>query len=292
MRFQDHILQGKVAKRYSNPPRNRAMLFGGFNPASLFAAGEQGVFYDYSDLSSMFQDAAGTTPVTAAGQQLGKMLDKSGRGNHWVQATAAARPTLQQDAGGRYYINLDGADDCGQTAAAVDFSATNKVQSFVGFRKDADLSGSFLHELSISAAVNNNTFGLDTNGAAANGAWLGGFCMGTVSSVCDTGAATCGAVNLFIVSHLADISQATAPLANTFRKNGAVLPSSGANNAAAPGSGNFSAAQILYLYSRGGTSLRLQGRVYQHIILGRAFTASEIANTETYIANKMGGMPP
>lgn len=43
---------------------------------SLFANGEQGFFYDTNDLSTMFQDAAGTVPVTAAGQPVGLMLDK------------------------------------------------------------------------------------------------------------------------------------------------------------------------------------------------------------------------
>lgn len=45
-------------------------------PLALFLAGEQGLWYDPSDLSSLFQDAAGTTPVTAAGQPVGLMLDK------------------------------------------------------------------------------------------------------------------------------------------------------------------------------------------------------------------------
>lgn len=65
-----------------------------FNVKSLFAKGEQGVWYDPSDLSTLFQDSAGTTPVTAVGQPVGKMLDKSGRANHATQATAAARPVL------------------------------------------------------------------------------------------------------------------------------------------------------------------------------------------------------
>ena len=43
----------------------------------LFSNGEQGFFYDPNDLSTMFQDAAGTVPVTAAGQAVGLMLDKS-----------------------------------------------------------------------------------------------------------------------------------------------------------------------------------------------------------------------
>jgi len=45
--------------------------------ASLFANGEQGAWYDPSNLSTLFQDSAGTTPVTALAQPVGLMLDKS-----------------------------------------------------------------------------------------------------------------------------------------------------------------------------------------------------------------------
>jgi len=48
-----------------------------FSPLSLFAAGEQGAWYDPSDFSTMFQDSAGTTPVTAFSQPVGLILDKS-----------------------------------------------------------------------------------------------------------------------------------------------------------------------------------------------------------------------
>lgn len=65
-----------------------------FSPASLFSSGEQGVWYDPSDLSTLFQDAAGTIPVTAVEQPVGKILDKSGRGNHATQTTTTSRPVL------------------------------------------------------------------------------------------------------------------------------------------------------------------------------------------------------
>lgn len=48
-----------------------------FNPSGLFLGGEAGVWYDPSDFSTMFQDTAGTTPVTAVEQPVGLMLDKS-----------------------------------------------------------------------------------------------------------------------------------------------------------------------------------------------------------------------
>jgi len=51
--------------------------YSGFSPYSLFKAGEQGVWYDPSDLTTLYQDAAGTIPVTAVEQPVGLMLDKS-----------------------------------------------------------------------------------------------------------------------------------------------------------------------------------------------------------------------
>jgi hypothetical protein len=81
---------------------------GVFTPASLFAGGIAGAWYGPSDLSTLFQDSAGTTPVTTAGQPVGLMLDNSGNGNHAVQATAAARPTYQT---GPARATLDKVDD-------------------------------------------------------------------------------------------------------------------------------------------------------------------------------------
>jgi hypothetical protein len=52
-----------------------------FSPADLFSAGEQGAWYDPSDFSTLFDDSAGTTPVSAPGNGadvwVGLMLDKS-----------------------------------------------------------------------------------------------------------------------------------------------------------------------------------------------------------------------
>ena len=57
-------------------PGHIARSIGGFSPLSLFAASEPGFWYDPSDLTTLFQDSAGTTPVTAAGQSVGLVLDK------------------------------------------------------------------------------------------------------------------------------------------------------------------------------------------------------------------------
>ena len=54
----------------------QSLVFTTFDLATLFNNGEQGAWYDPSDLSTLFQDDAGTTPVTEPGQTVGLMLDK------------------------------------------------------------------------------------------------------------------------------------------------------------------------------------------------------------------------
>ena len=48
-----------------------------FSPASLFSTTAIGIWLDPSDLSTMFSDRAGTTPVTTPGTVVGLRLDKS-----------------------------------------------------------------------------------------------------------------------------------------------------------------------------------------------------------------------
>lgn len=60
--------------------------------SKLFATNEPGVWLDPSDITTLFQDTAGLVPVTAPGQSVARMNDKSGNDNHATQATAAARP--------------------------------------------------------------------------------------------------------------------------------------------------------------------------------------------------------
>jgi hypothetical protein len=79
---------------FSSPFGRLMTSIAAFNPTTLFTGTDTGWFYDHSDMSTLFQDAAGTTPVTAVGQPVGLQLDKSGKGNHRTQSTALNRPTL------------------------------------------------------------------------------------------------------------------------------------------------------------------------------------------------------
>ena len=73
-----------------NPAIKLALLSSSFTPAKLFKSGDIGAFIDPSDISTLYQDSVGRTPVTAAGQSLGLALDK--------QSGAIRGPELWSDA--------------------------------------------------------------------------------------------------------------------------------------------------------------------------------------------------
>lgn len=115
----------------------------GFSPAWLFSSGADGAWYDPGDLGTLFQDAAGTVPVTAPGDPVGYMADRSGNGYHVTQATASARPVLRQDTQGRTYLDFDGADDALSAGDVLDLGSIDRTAAF-GVQVSGPGRGSFL----------------------------------------------------------------------------------------------------------------------------------------------------
>jgi hypothetical protein len=103
-----------------------------FTPSLLFASGEQGAWYDPSDLSTLFQDAAATVPVTADSQPVRRVNDKSGRGNHIIAPSDAARP-LFRDSGGLRWLQFDGVEDYLVTAMLT--ASGSDAQMWLGVRR-------------------------------------------------------------------------------------------------------------------------------------------------------------
>lgn len=81
-----------------------------FDPLSVFSGGIAGGWYDPSDLTTMFQDTAGTVPITADGQAVARINDKSGNNKHLTQATGANCP-LYKTSSGLHWLLFDGTND-------------------------------------------------------------------------------------------------------------------------------------------------------------------------------------
>ena len=244
-----------------------------WSPADLPSLG---AWFDPSDLSTMFQDAAGTTPVTAAGQPVGLILDKSGNGHHASQTTSTARPLFQIDGSGHGHLVFDGADDYLSTAA-IDLTGTDKVTVFVGTQKISD-AGNY----SMIASFSDNS-----------GAYLGTFAiMAPYLSVFKnysftsrgTSEATINlsefaAPDLCVITAIGDIS---APFASLSR-NGTTPVTS----ATTQGTGNYG-SWPLFIGARSGSSLPFTGNIYSLIVGGALYDAATILEAETWVAEKTG----
>jgi hypothetical protein len=252
---------------------------GGFSPLELFASGEQGGWYDPSDISTLFKDTAGTDPVTAVGDVVARINDKSGRANHATQGTLASRPIYRIDGGGRPYLELDGFND--GLATGIIAPGVDKAQMFVGLYKATDAATILLE---LGDAVSNIGMFYFLSGPDSGGQY----------SAFGRGIASPGPT-LIAVWTPGDVAPDTAVLTathdiagdlSTIRRN-AVAGTSGAGD---KGAGNFR-DDVLYIGARaGGAALPFNGRMYGVIVRFSAANLStdEITATETWLANKTG----
>ena len=244
---------------------------------SLFSNNEVGFAYDPNDLTTLYQDAAGTIPVTTAGQPVGLVKDKSGRNNHAYQTVSASRPILQRNATtGAYYLAFDGADDFLVTNR-IDFTGTDEVSLFAGFRRadTASLVGMLL-EFSSSTNANTGAFYISVPDSTQYLKSIAFVSKGTSLSRTSILAYIEPSV---VVSAQAKISTDT----NTISLNG-VRMGSNASDQGTVNYGNYP----LYIGRRGGASLPFNGHLYSLIGVGRLSTDSETIALEKSIAKNTG----
>lgn len=254
-----------------------------FNPSSsLFAAGEKGAWFDAGDLSTMFQDVAGTIPVTAVGQYVGKWLDKSGNGNHAVAAANnTTRPTYQIDNEGNPNVTFTKSPATQLFTPSIDFTLTAQMTACVG-----------LNVLDSSSAGIALVLGSDIS--SVNGSFL----FGAPSAVADhslylRGTSTLrAAVNNVvdgddIITGLFDISQATKELEIIPRLNFVQITGSGITwTGTDAGTGNFGNLP-LYIGSGAGLATPYGGKIYQIIVRGAASTTTQVYQIETFTDAKL-----
>jgi lysophospholipase L1-like esterase len=259
----------------------QAVAMASWSPLALFAASEQGVWYDPSDFSTMFQDDAGTIPVTTTGQSVGKILDKSGNNNHATQATSGKRPVLQVDGSGKYYLDFDGSLSALSTSA-IDISGTDKATVWCGLRKDSDAAAGVAVE-----------FGTNSNSVAGSFAFLAPSGAASDYAAILRGSATTGylipsfaAASANVLACSFAISGAARSTEVFPRADGCIpaLTTTGTANAGTGNLGNLA----LYLGGRAGTGTYFNGRIYGLIIRSGASSSDDMLNAEAYLNAKSG----
>mgnify|MGYP007005598344 CR=1 FL=1 len=133
-------------------------------PGSLLPA----AWYDVSDVATLFKDTAGTTPVTADGDAVARVNDKSGNGYNLLQATASKRP-IYKISGGYSWLLFDGVDDYLQASFTLaqpytriggvrrlSYSSSSRLfESATAFQGGLYLSGTDILSMYAGAALSN-----------------------------------------------------------------------------------------------------------------------------------------
>ena len=263
-------------------PVARSVLAGQLNTLasiikSLFSLGEQGFYYDPNDLTTMWQDAAGTIPVTAAGQLVGLMKDKSGRNNHAFQTNSASRPILRKNAvTGAYYLEFDGADDSFQTGT-IDFTTTSEITVIAAVRKLGDSSTAVLLETSTKASTNAgsfffaepNTINIGNTSIHVRGA-VNGLNLDSNSVPAST-------------SYIKTVQSSLVSSIARMRIN-SVLVVNDTRDAGGGAFGNYP----LYVGRRANSNLPFSGHVYGIIGVGKLVTDNETVAIEKELAKRAG----
>jgi hypothetical protein len=249
-----------------------------WSPLSLFASSEQGAWYDPSDLSTMFQDSAGTTPVTADGQPVGKILDKSGNGNHATQATSAARPLYKTD-GTYHWLQFDGVDD-GLASSSINLSSVNLATVFSGLLRPNDSGYKIYAEFGPPDTAGGFYFAA-RNAVSGYEVGFNGSAGHTVSIANTDSPPVKDVVTLSL-----DYTQTTNATEIVMRVDGASVSTSqlGATSAGDGPFGNLP----LNVGKRSDGSLPITGNIYAFIFRASGSAAPEITDTEAWVNGKTG----
>ena len=280
----DAVLRREYAKRMTAPGQAVLRRHGAapiWTPASLFAASEQGGWYDPSDMSTMFQDSAGTVPVTAAGQSVGRILDKSGNGNHATQASAVNKPILQES-GGLYYLQFDGVDDFLSTGS-IDFTSTDKMTVVAGLRKLSDAATGCVVETQDNRTAPGG-FGVRASADASATYDYG--CTGAAGTNTAVTGAVFSAPRTDVISTQMDIGLLGYPSLVGIRVN-SVAAAQTPGGAGVLTTGTFG-NKVLYIGRVDGSLLPFNGHLYQLVVRGAATPLADIEAAESFTADKTG----
>jgi hypothetical protein len=236
-------------------------------------------WYDPSDLTTMFQTgsrAAPGTAVSADGDPVGLILDKSGNQLDLTQGTAANRP-LYKTSGGLHWLQFDGSDD----SLSINHASLR-----------------LLGDMTLCAAAYKNA---------------GGSFGGILS--CQTGAATVNAYEWRFSSAAGDLepqfvsadgaaaeadAPSTAELLHTFatacvssiRRDGGATVEFGLDGAreveihtTVP---TADASSVFVMGNRSAGGIPLAGRIYQASVFGSYLSNGDLALLETHHGAKCG----
>ncbi|MCX4186781.1 hypothetical protein [Methylophaga sp. OBS4] len=243
----------------------------GFDPEELFANGEYGGLYVPSDISTLWQDTAGTTPVTASGQSIARIDDKSGNGLNLI-LTGGSGVTYGTD-GNLHWIDFDGASYF--ETSALTAPLMNNGEGSMAFSAASDQSEALAGVLAEQQAAPENSRRIvmffDTRSGTKRHSFFSP--DGTTRAI-DLDSEIDGTAKVFIMSH--DGSTARGYIDNTAQ-----------SSTLTPG-GSFNASRFIQLGRQQAGPFYFDGKLYGAVIRDTELTTAQRNNLNAYLATKAG----
>lgn len=255
-------------------------------PADFWTAATNGYDLDPSDIATLFQSDTTATPVTALGQIVRRIADKSPFGNAFIEFSGPTAPIWQSDGTARRLI-ADGFDDRLQSAAAINPGGADKCEVFIGLRKTSDTAGGVVLEASGNYNFNPGAFFVGAPGDNNEASYQFGL---RGSAVAALRATSFPAPSLAVLHCVLDLARSTretqiAPLVNN---RAASLTGLGAASA---GGGTFG-TYFHHLLRRGGVSFAFKGDIFRVICrYGPLLTSAQRLQTMLSVSARMPGDP-
>jgi hypothetical protein len=261
-----------------------------FDPSTLFSSGQKGFWYDVSDLSTLFQDTAGTVPVTTAGQTVGKMLDKSGNGAHIVFGNTN-KPTYATGSGLKFLSFAGMVSRNGWTAADLDMTAHSALTLCMGLRKTTDTvqSGTEAAAMAFGEVSSSGVRGFEISAPDwSSGSGNKGFGAQLTTGVNNFSTRYVSGVQAPISRVLTttlDRSQVTVADQVVLRLNGVVQTGT---TSGSPVTGAFTANPVILGARDAFGSIPFNGNFYGAICRGGSNSGTDISNMENWVGARTG----
>jgi hypothetical protein len=224
-------------------------------------------------VSLTFTPTAGTLTLTVSGSVTLAQLQLGAAFDNYQAVGATAFDITESGQPSCGYLSYNGSNQWMQTAASVNFSATDEMSVFAGVRKVSDAAATVFVEHTASFAANNGAFVIFAPDGAAPRYVYGS--RGTVQSSIQVTGFTAPIFN--VLTGLSDISDDSTII----RVNGVQAGITVTNQ----GTGNYANA-VTYFGARAGTSLYFNGLEFSTIIRGALTSGTLLTRTEQYVARQ------
>lgn len=251
-----------------------------FTPSEIFLDADgnrlNGFWLDPSDISTLFQNVAGTTPVTADNDPVGFIRDKSGNDNHASRLTGDTQRALYRTALPR--LQFDGSNDAYTLLTALSLLQNQgKFTLVMGASVGDNAAEKYLFSASTTVA---GTVRVGMRLSSTEALVVGNRRLDADSSVSLTGSVVALATPK-VLTGFWDWANATL----STRING--LPDVGDSTWQTAGNTSNTASNNIQIGAQNG-GLPFLGDIYQAVGIVGELTPAKLQQVEDFVAGKMG----